>query len=283
MPAEIGEKLRAALRSIVRDWRALRNPLPVDAISPRPGSGAQSFQVRGAESHEDLLERAIKLAGRVWQLKDGLIKWLAARPSFRIVVTDANTGSVFVGTGGEGAERTIEETAKLSLWLLLCADLYNTHKHYDNCNRSGYQPFLNGVHFDTSKAGGMGIRFDGATKTGEMTVANATPIPVRIEVASRNHPVSFGDAIVVIGRAFQHWVPLVRQMGLLVPPDRADVAILDDLIAFENVLKNLHPFDPSDSAIDLDKLPIDQRALAHRDPAAFVAKLQTSSGGGTVN
>jgi hypothetical protein len=239
----LDEKLCAALRSVIRDWQMLRAPLLVDEIkNPLPTSGAQRFRVRGAESYEELQEGVIQFAGRVWQLKDGLIKWLQTRPSLRLVFSDTASGATVVGAGGDDAARTIEEAAKLCMPLLLCADLYNSHKHYDDCNRSGYQPFLNGVQLDGSKAGTLGIRYDGTRKIDEITVSNPTPVPFRIEVQSRNQPVDFGDAVVMIGRALNYWIPLVRQMELLSPSNAVDKAILDDLAVVEAAVKNANAF-----------------------------------------
>jgi hypothetical protein len=184
----IGNKIRAALRSIIRDWQSLHSPLLVDNVPVDVLSGSHRFRVPAGESAEELQERVIQFAGRVWQLKDGLIEWLKLRTALRIEFRDSS-GRTVTG-GGTSAEKTIEDIAKLSLPLLLCADLYNTYKHYDDCDRSRYQPFLNGAQFDTSKAGVLGIRFDGARQLGELMVENKTPVPLRIEIHSRNQPVS---------------------------------------------------------------------------------------------
>lgn len=273
----VGEKLRAALRSIIRDWLALCKPLPVDEIMPQLPTGACDFRVRGAESHEELQERVIQFAGRVWQLKDGLIRWLRMQPSLRMVFSDAATGARLIEMSGQDAKRMIEEAAELCLPLLLCADLYNTHKHYDDCNRSGYQPFLNGVQFDTSQAGVCGISYDGTRVKGDMTVSKPIPVPIRIEVHSRNHPVNFGDAVIVVGRAFCYWIPLIRQIDLLSPSAVRDEAILHDLDVVEEDVKKSNPFKLNDTVVDLHLLPIEERRLAQNDPAAFIAKIQNPS------
>lgn len=268
-PAVVGDKVRTALRSIVRDWRGLRAPLPIDAIPPEAPGDVPHFKVRGAESFEELHEQVIQFAGRVWQLKDGLIKWLKTRPGLDMTFSDG-TGRTVTGGGGTNAERTIEDAAKLSLPLLLCADLYNTHKHYDDCNRSGYQPLLNGVQFDGTNVGVWGIRYDGARKSGELTVGNACPVPVRIEIISGNRDVSFGDAVVTIGRAFLHWLPFIRNMQLLSATDKADRAILEDLATVEAEVKRADAFKPGDAAIDLSELPVEQRLLASTDPDKLI-------------
>lgn len=272
-PVIVGERVRAALRSIARDWQALRAPLPVDPVTPDSSTGSLGYRVRGAESHEELLEHVLQFAGRVWQLKDGLIKWLKTRPALRMTFTEPGTSRTVVGGGGRHSEKTIEDAAKLSLPLLLCADLYNTHKHYDDCNRSGYQPFLNGVRFQTADAGAVGIRYDGARKIAELLVTKPSPMPFCIEILSGNLNVEFGDAVVVIGRAFRHWLPLIRQMGLLSPSGVADKAILDDLASFEEELDKAQPFKAGETCIDIDRLQADQRICANTDAAGFIARL----------
>jgi hypothetical protein len=249
--ASVGEKLRAALRSIIRDWQTMREPLPVDEITDRLPNDPQRFRIRGAESYEELQERVLKFAGRVWQLKDGLIKWLETRPSLKIDYVDPSTGTAVGASTGQNAEQIIEGAAKLCLPLLLCADLYNSHKHYDDCNRSGYQPFLNGVQFDGSAAGELGIRYDGKRKIGEIAVTNRLPVPFRIEIHSQNQPVNFGDAVITVGRAFKYWIPLIRQMELLSLGAGEDKAILEDLAVIEDTVKNASPFKPNDATIGL--------------------------------
>jgi len=280
---DVAEKLRAALRSIIREWKTLRKPLPVEEVPNPIPKGGQRYRVRGAQSYEEIQERIIRFAGRVWQLKDGLISWLQTKPDMQLVFADANTNSTLVGTGGENAKPTIEEAAEFSLPLLLCADLYNTHKHYTDCNRSGYQPFLSGVQFDTSKAGTCGIQYDGARKTGDITVSRPDPVPIRAAILSRNTPVDFGDAVVNVTRAFNHWIPLVRQMELLSPNDRGDKAILDDLAEVEQTIETFDPFKPGDKAVENKQLPLEQRRLAFANPARFVAELEARQNAETAD
>ncbi len=270
--AAIRDKIRFALRSIIRDWQSLHTPLLVDDVRVDIFSDSHRFRVPRAESAEELQEQVIQFAGRVWQLKDGLIKWLKLRMDLKIEFRDSLGRSV-TGGGGSSAVKTIEDIAKLSLPLLLCADLYNTYKHYDDCDRSCYQPFLIGVQFDTSNAGALGIRYDGARKLGELTVENKTPVPLRIEICSRNHQFCFGDAVVTVARAFRHWLPLIRAMELLSTSDVADKAILYDLAKIEAEIESATPFKEGTKTIDLERLTIEQRRLAESDPAAFKANL----------
>ena len=235
----------------------LCKPLPIDEANTPSQCGAQRFRVRGADSYEELQERVLELAGRVWQLKDGLIEWLKTQPKLEMEVADTNTGCKLVGAGGGDVRTTIEEAAELCVPLLLCADLYNTYKHYDDCNRSRRHPFLNGVQFDTSTSGVCGIHYDGARKTGDITVANRNPVKFRIEIHSGNDHVNFGDAVVNIARAFKHWIPLIRSMGLLSPNDAEERAILDDLRIVDEAVATMKPFEPNDAAAEIHEVPVE--------------------------
>jgi hypothetical protein len=211
----------------------------------------------------------LEFAGRVWQLKDGLIAWLKSQPESHLAWSDAKAESSIVFTG-EAAEEAIEDGAKLHLPLMLCADLYNSHKHYADCNRSNYQPYLSGVEFDGSRVGVWGIKYDGARKIGDFTVANPNPVPWRIEILSGNHRVTFGDAVVVIGRAFHYWTPLLLQTPLFSPDDPEDHAVLEDLAEVREAMNTVDMFEPGDAAIDLGELPPEQRRIARDNPSAFV-------------
>jgi hypothetical protein len=270
---QVDDKLRAALRSIVRDWRTLREPLPVDLVSENRPGGFQ-YRIRASESYEELQELVIQFAGRVWQLKDGLIRWLQTRSGLTLEFSDADTGRKVVGSCGKSSEHTIENAAQLCMPLLLCADLYNSHKHYDDCNRSGFQPYLSGVQLQISNAGTIGIYYDGSRRTGDITVANKCCVPFRIEILSRNHPVNLGDAVVVIGRAFAYWLSLIRKVQLLASHSNQDKPILDDLRRMELEISASDPFGPADKVANISELPIQQRLLARDDPGSLLSTLR---------
>lgn len=280
---DLKKAIQSALRGIVRDWRELRAPLPVDRIEPLPPNGAQQYRIRGAESYERIQERVVSLAGRVWQLKDGLIGWLRLQTPAQVVFTEPILSTTVVSTTGEGAEAFIEDVAKASIPLLLCADLYNTFKHYNECDRSGWSPFLNGVEFDSSASGTMGIHYDGRRKTADLTVSTPGAVPVRVELCSRTHPVCFGDAVIVIGRAFRHWLPLVRAQGLLSPDDVEDQVILAELMWFEASIADESPFKPGTAVVDVTMLPIADRQLALTSPRAFIEKTMKTLESGTAS
>ena len=271
-PAKVAEDLRVGIRAIVYQWKILREPLLADPVdTPRPDG--MPNRLRGAQQFEELKERVSRFAGRVWQIKDGLIKWLEHHPTFTIEHQDGK-GSTVKGKGGKHAERTIEDIAKTSMPLMLAADLYNSYKHYDDCNRSGYAPILDGAEFDTSKAGTLGIYYDGSRKSGDLLVTNRVPVPIRVEIKSSNQPVDFGEGVRVIARGFLVWVPLIRQIRLLSPNIPEDRAILDDLAAMEAEIKAEPPFKPGADAFDAANLTDAEWQLAHKDPAAFVAAIQ---------
>lgn len=268
----IAERVRAALRSILRDWKRLSRPLPTDPIPPRGQQGSYRFRVRGAESYEELQEEVLQFAGRVWQLKDGLIRWLKTRLQLRLTFTHLGTGQKVSGSGGTDAKRTIEDIAKMSLQLQLCADLYNTHKHYEDCDRSKYQPLLTGVRYQ-SAAGGMAFRYDGTRKEAEILTAEAGSVSTRIEVHSGTHNVNFGDAVVLVGQAFRYWLPIILRMELLVPGNPVDRSLLEDLASFDAEVNQCELFVDGDTGIDIARLTADQQALAVSDPAALLAIL----------
>jgi hypothetical protein len=232
--------------------------------------------VRGASSYEQLQERVINFAGRVWQLKDGIIKWLLNKPNLTLGFDDFQTSTILVGTGGPYAENLIEDAAELSMPLLLCADLYNSYKHYADCNRSNYQPYLDGVEFGGSNIRSWGIYYDVTRKASDITVADPSPVPIRIELRSRNHEVDFGDAVVNIGRAFRHWIPLFRQVELLLTQNPPDQAIRNDLTRVEKAVDDSTPFKQNQQALNIDALPLELRLLARRDPASFARHVRAN-------
>jgi hypothetical protein len=260
--------LRTKLRVILFQWKGLVEPLPIDEVLTPLPEGTPRYRVRGGESVEAIQARVIDFAGLVWQVKDGLINWLADHPTLKLPV------GPFQIAGGSRAVTSVEEWAKLSLPLMLCADLYNTHKHYDDCNRSGHKPFLNGVAFDGSKAGAWGIYYNGARKTGDLLVTNRMPVPMRVELHSGTQPVDFGDAVIVIGNGFRHWIPVIRGMGLLAPNGLEDRAILDDLANMEAQVDRSSPFRAGDEVVDFKQLSTAEQKLARSDPAAFIKSLQ---------
>lgn len=270
----VGDQLRTAIRKILRDWKTLRAPLPVDAL-PEPVQGDLLYRVRGAESYEELQQRVITFAGLVWQLKDGLIQWLRHKPDLTIVLQNPATAETYVGTGGEHAKDTIEAMAKNNVMLLICADLYNDHKHYTNCNRSKYAPFLSEVRLAFGEAtGGVGMLYDGAKKIGDFLVRKPAGVPWRVEVHSRTQPVNFGDAVLLVGRGFQHWMSLVRQMELLSSHRIEDKVILDELDVMNQQLAESNPFLPEDQGRvkSMDGMSVEDVRLHRDNPAAFAAK-----------
>ncbi len=133
---------------------------------------------------------------------------------------------------------------------------------------------VDGVSFDFSKSGVNAFYYDGARKIGDFTVSEPVPVPFSAEIHSNTQPVNFGNAVIVIGRGFSHWMSLVRKMELLAPDAPEDKAILEDLSQLERQLVVADPFPSADRdrKTNLDQLSAEDNKLARDDPAAFAAK-----------
>jgi len=141
-------------------------------------------------------------------------------------------------------EVSIEKMVEKSLNLLLCADLYNMKKHGElNRPRTTYSPILNGVSFDASKSGVIGINYNGASKMGDILATNPEPVPYRVEILSGDGKTRFGDAVVVITRGFGYWIPLIRQLGIL-KDEPESKWITENLNRVEEYIKQTDPFKP---------------------------------------
>jgi hypothetical protein len=237
---KIATGLRVELRSVIRQWEKLRHPLSLGEIVPRPESSPR-HRVKGVQSYEDLQERVVQFAGSVWQLKD----------RFKLFVEAAKLELRDWDAIGRDVPTTIEEQAAKWMPLMLCADLYNAKKHGENRNRSGVDPVVSGVHLDTSTSGILGIWYDGARKIGDILTTNATPVPWGIEILSSDGTYSFGDAVVVVTRAFHYWFPFVRQLGVMDAQDPEWQALLEDLTKIEDWVKVTEPFKPGDAVVNM--------------------------------
>jgi hypothetical protein len=281
-PPAIKDQLRTAIRTIVREWQSLRQPLPVVAIPDPVPNGAQRYRVLGIEFHEDLQKRVAEFAGLVWQLKDGLIEWLRHRPDLTIKMTNPALGQAVVGTCGDTAAQTIEELAKCSISLMLCADIYNGYKHYADCDRSGYSPCLSELWLDLSNAGEVAAHIDGATKTNDFTVKSPEPVPFWIDISSRKRNMGFGDAVVNIGRGFVFWITLMKNVGLLSSDDAEDKAIVYLMDRMEREVAEAKPFrkEGRHPVVKWDQLTPEELQLANVDPDAFLARVRPKNASG---
>ena len=209
---QIAAEIRVELRSILRLRDELRNPLQrFEALSPPRADGPRfyvSFDLRPRRPlpglkvgglprlscpDERITDQVAELAKAVWHLKDRLYQWVKA----------------------SGRSADIDGFTKSSKELLICADLANLKKHGRNKNRSGLNPRLANVDFDTSKNGTVEIFYDGATKAKEVIVERAIPIPYTVQLLIHDGPDSIGDAIEIVSRGLESWLPLIQQLGVL--------------------------------------------------------------------
>jgi hypothetical protein len=152
---------------------------------------------------ETISDRVASLAGSVWHLKDRLNHYAKA--------TEPKADS--------------EAWANSDRNLQICGDIGNHKKHGHNTNHSGLNPRLvPEIFFDTSRSGLVEFYYDGATKHRELLVSNLVPIPFRVDIADGTSAV-IGDAASVIRAGFDHWLPLIRQLGILAGTGRDDIAL----------------------------------------------------------
>jgi hypothetical protein len=215
---DIGSEIRAELRSILRQQDDLRRPLESfgevldrNAGEPRyyvlfdqnPRLVINGVRFGGSKllnlPDERILDRALEYAKSVWQLKDRLKLWVKAN----------------------ALPIDVEAEGRKSPDLCICADLANWKKHGENkYKRSGVDPRVNLVTFDTSQNGGLEIYYDGATKRQELLVTIPSPIPYWVEVVGNGGQVKLGKAVEIIDRGFADWLPAINSMGGLTGNDR---------------------------------------------------------------
>jgi len=212
---EIAGQIRQELRGVLRLWKDLRTPIerfePFRATPGDPYRYYVQFDVRprrrikglqiGLKSlsvpDERIQDQVLEFAKAVWQLKDRLRQWAKA----------------------VGARSDVEVTAKKNTSLLVCSDLANLKKHGRCENRSGLNPHLGTVRFDTSESGMVEFFYDGATKEKELIVSRPVPIPFRVDVKTHDGSDVLGDAVEIIADAFKAWLPVIEELGVLSADD----------------------------------------------------------------
>ena len=234
----LASEIKEELRSIIRQWDKLHKPLRCSEKVNVP-EGSPCYRIEGAQSYEELQELVLRFAGSVWQLKDRFKSWVTVKGlKLREAESNGKQGKTYIG---KEAKDVIEKEAGKSLNLLLCADLTNTKKHGKlNRPRTKYLPILNGISLDTQRSGVIGIKYDGASKSGDIVAANPEPVPCRIEILSGDGKYCFGDAVVVITRGFGHWTPFIRQLGVL-GDDSESRWISDNLCRIEEYIEKTSP------------------------------------------
>jgi hypothetical protein len=216
LTVKIAAEIRAELRSIIRQREDLRKPLAwFGKVDSRPEGDPRYYVLfdqnprlavsglrLGGCNHlrfpdERIIDRVLEFAKSVWQLKDRLKLWVKT----------------------QGLSTDIEVEANKSQHLLISADLANWKKHGENKNRSGLAPHIETVSFDTSRSGALELYHDGATKHQELLVANNIPIPYRVEVCGNGGALQLGDAVDLIDKGFQEWLPVIQSIGVLSASD----------------------------------------------------------------
>jgi hypothetical protein len=210
------DEIRTELRSILRQKEDLHRPLEWFGLDESRPEGDPRYYILFDQNprlvitgirlgglgkltipDERIIDRIYDYAKSVWHLKDRLKTW-------------AKIGCSSVN---------VEAKASKSRNLLICADLANWKKHGDlDKPRSGLEPCIRAVTFDTSQSGGIEQYYDGATKRQEVLVAKNVPIPYHAEVVGTSG--SLGDAVQIIDQAFQDWLPVIQSLGVLTAGDK---------------------------------------------------------------
>jgi hypothetical protein len=221
----IGSEIKTELRNILHNLCELLRPINRFYTSPdRPVDVPRHFvcfdstphrEVTGLRTNilkmtfpvETITDRVALLAASVWHLKDRLNHY--AKATKAAADSDAWANS----------DRNCQ----------ICGDIGNHKKHGHNQNHSRVNPQLvPEIVFDTSRSGLLEIYYDGATKHRELLVSKAVPIPYRVDVADGVGTV-IGDAATIIRAGFDHWLPLIHQLGVLAGAGREDAALRDVL------------------------------------------------------
>lgn len=227
--ADIEHGLRIELRAILRQYDDLRSPLDRFERHPfRPETQPRFFVAFDRKTRHDInglrvgikrlvlpderiLDGVLRFAESVWHLKDRLRQFAKAKSD----------------------SLDVERIATESEALRICADLANTKKHGACEQRSGLNPRLGivpensetdgvgVVEFDTDACGVVELFYQGATKEKELLVTEPVPIPFRVDILLGDGKSGKRDAVGFIYDAFyRHWVPVIRELGLLESDDR---------------------------------------------------------------
>jgi hypothetical protein len=159
---------------------------------PGEGQGLGTLQL----PDERIFDLVYEHAKAVWHLKDRLNLY----------------GSAIGRSGG------FDSYARRSPNLVICSDLANKKKHGGNDNRSGRNPRLGLVKFDTSASGRIELYYDGATREKELVVEIDAPIPFSVDVSESDGTI-IGDAKEIIDSGIRHWLPMLYQLKLLSSSD----------------------------------------------------------------
>jgi len=142
---------------------------------------------------EKIQDEVLNFAQSVWHLKDRLKQWAKLQKK----------------------KINIEALSKQSVHLQVCADLANQKKHGRMSNRSGLSPKLDEVSFDTSRSGMIELFYEGDCKEKELLVENTVPIPYSVDILINDGKESLGNAVEYICKAFDFWLPIIRELNIL--------------------------------------------------------------------
>ncbi|MCY2931839.1 MAG: hypothetical protein NTV86_20570 [Planctomycetota bacterium] len=214
-------EIRAELRSIVRQLEDLRHPIGRFEELPDPTEGQPTLYVHFddrprrringlrictpsvALPDERITDAVLSTAQGIWHLKDRLMQWCKVH----------------------GCPEDVEVYARQSPDLLVCADLANRKKHGRHENRSGCDPRLGVIKFDTSQSGVIELFYDGATKEKGLLVTEPRPLSFSIPVLAADDKTEIGDALGILAGGLQHWKTLIRKVGILEGTDPETVAV----------------------------------------------------------
>jgi hypothetical protein len=163
-------------------------------------------------------------AGSVWHLGDRIYNWDVAN-----------------GTPRRIAKSRKRKHVDCSQELKICGDLITEKKHAAREERSGLKPWLYITQFDTSAVNPVEFWYEGALKEAVLLVSSMSPIPFHVDVYRGDDPkldrddpdpeARIGDAVEVISAGFRHWLPLIRELGILDGDDPESVALVQILKA----------------------------------------------------
>lgn len=228
---KISQAVYRRLRSITGDLKLLRQPLRTRHIPQRPITKPQYLvelpdtdwgdlrDIDGLRSHvrsitvpdETLLQIHYELAGRIWNLGESLQKWVQAK------------------NGGSGCGFNVF-SAQVTVEVQICRDLTNRNKHTSDNNSSGTNPALSSVNFDFERNGEKDFYYNGATKRSIIYVALPTPIPFWVDVVNETTEAVVGRALQIYSKAFDHWLCIIRKVGILDQNDREAQSLKKQLL-----------------------------------------------------
>jgi len=228
---KISQAVYRRLRSITNDLKILCQPLKTRHIPQRPITKPQYLvelpdtdwedlrDIDGLRGHirsitvpeERLLLKHYDLAGRIWHLGESIQKWVWAKH------------------GGKGRGFNVF-SIQVPVDVQICQDLTNRDKHSADNNSSGKSPTLSGVHFNFERSGEKDFYYNGATKRSIIYVAHPTPIPYWIDVVHDTTEAVVGRALEIYSKAFDHWLCIIRKVGVLDQNDREALSLKKQLL-----------------------------------------------------